>query len=63
VIKGTQQLYAHQMRSYNSYNFSSPPDSVFNILGSNIVLESAINQPDSFWVANRHVPLKEKENA
>lgn len=63
VIKGTQQLYAHQMRSYNSYNFSSPPDSVFNILGSNIVLESAVNQPDSFWVANRHVPLKEKENA
>ncbi len=63
VIKGAQQLYAHQMRSYNNYNFSTPSDSVFDVLGSNIVLESAINQPDSFWVANRHVPLKEKENA
>ena len=63
VIKGAQQLYAHQMRSYNNYDFSTPPDSVFDVLGSNIVLESAINQPDSFWVANRHVPLKEKENA
>lgn len=63
VIKGAQQLYAHQMRSYKKYDFSNPPDSVFKFLGSNIVLESAINQTDSFWISNRHVPLKEKENA
>lgn len=63
LAKGTQPLYAHQLRTYDHYNFSSPPDSVYKQLGSDIVLADAIHKTDTFWVSHRHVPLKEKENA
>lgn len=63
IAKGTQPLYAHQLRTYNNYDFSPQPDSVFKQLGSDIILPEAVNRPDTFWVSHRHVPLKEKENA
>lgn len=63
IAKGTQPLYAHQLRTYDKYNFSSLPDSVFKELGRDITLPNAFNKPDTFWVSNRHVPLREKENA
>lgn len=63
IAKGTQPLYAHQLRTYNNYDFSPQPDSIFKQLGSDIILPEAVNRPDTFWVSHRHVPLKEKENA
>lgn len=63
LAKGTQPLYANQLRTYENYNFSPQPDSIFKQLGSDIILPDAVNKTDTFWVSHRHVPLKEKENA
>ena len=64
VVKGTQQLYAHQLRNYDNYNFNvQNADSVFGLLGALHVLQEATAQPDTFWTHNRPIPLKEKEDA
>ena len=43
VVKGTQQLYAHQLRNYDNYNFNvQNADSVFGLLGALHVLPEAI---------------------
>ena len=64
VVKGTQQLYAHQLRNYDNYNFNvQNADSVFGLLGALQVLPEATVQPDMFWIHNRPIPLKEKEDA
>lgn len=63
VVKGTQQLYAHQLRNYDNYNFNvQNADSVFGLLGALHVLPEATVQPDTFWIHNRPIPLKEKED-
>ena len=64
VVKGTQQLYAHQLRDYDNYNFNvQNADSVFGLLGALHILPEATAQPDTFWTHNRPIPLKEKEDA
>lgn len=64
IVKGSQQFYAHQLRTYNDYKFTiANPDSIFGKLGSLHFDAKAEARPDSFWVNNRHIPLKEKENA
>lgn len=64
VVKGTQQLYAHQLRNYDNYNFNvQNADSVFGLLGALHVLPEATAQPDTFWTHNRPIPLKEKEDS
>ena len=64
VVKGTQQLYAHQLRNYDNYNFNvQNADSVFGLLGALHVLPEATAQPDTFWTHNRPIPMKEKEDA
>lgn len=64
IVKGAQQLYAHQLRNYDKYNFQpEKADSVFNLLGPLHIMPEATAQTDTFWIHNRHVPLKEKENA
>ena len=64
VVKGTQQLYAHQLRNYDNYNFNvQNADSVFGLLGALHVLPEATAQPDTFWTHNRPIPWKEKEDA
>ena len=64
VVKGAQQLYAHQLRNYDNYNFNvQNADSVFGLLGALHVLPEATAQPDTFWTHNRPIPLKEKEDA
>ena len=64
VVKGTQQLYAHQLRNYSNYQFNiQNADSVFGLLGALHILPEATAQPDTFWTNNRPIPLKEKENA
>lgn len=64
LVKGGQQLYAHQFRNYDKYDFN-PPDSetAFNRLGPLHVLPEAALRTDTFWVNNRHIPLEEKETA
>ncbi|MDR1880297.1 MAG: DUF5686 and carboxypeptidase regulatory-like domain-containing protein [Tannerellaceae bacterium] len=63
VVKGSQQLYAHQLRTYSGYDFKvQKGDSIFGLLGQYHILPTADEQPDTFWVNNRHVPLREKEN-
>lgn len=64
VFKGTQQLYAHQIRNYSDYDFDiQEKDSVFDLLGPTHILPEATIRPDTFWTNNRHIPLKEKESA
>lgn len=64
VVKGTQQLYAHQLRDYDNYNFNvQNADSVFGLLGALHVLPEATAQADTFWRHNRPIPLREKEDA
>lgn len=64
IVKGAQQLYAHQLRNYDKYNFDiQNGDSIFGLLGSELILPEATAQTDTFWIHNRHVPLKDKENA
>ena len=38
-------------------------DSIFGLLGPIHELPEATAQTDTFWIHNRHVPLKEKESA
>ncbi|MDL2221498.1 DUF5686 family protein [Parabacteroides sp. OttesenSCG-928-N08] len=64
VVKGGQQLYAHQLRNYDKYSFEvAKRDSVFKLSGPVHEALDATLQTDTFWINNRHVPLKEKENA
>ena len=64
IIDGTQQFYAHNLRSYDNYQFEvANRDSVFGLLGENHIAMKATAQPDTFWVNHRHIPLKEKESA
>ena len=64
IVKGAQQLYAHQLRNFDKYRFDvQNADSIFGLLGSLHELPEATAQTDTFWIHNRHVPLKEKESA
>lgn len=64
IVKGAQQLYAHQLRNYDKYNFNvQNADSVFGLLGQNHILPEAAEQTDVYWTTNRPIPLKDKENA
>ena len=61
-ITGAQELYAHQVKSYDKYKYEvEKRDSIFGLLGSTHQVALDVSQPDSFWVARRHIPLKEKE--
>jgi hypothetical protein len=63
LVQGAQQIYAHQLRNYSGYKFNvEKSDSIFSLLGPVHVLREATEQPDTFWVSNRHVPLNEKED-
>ena len=64
IVKGAQQLYAHQLRNFDKYQFDvQNADSIFGLLGTIHELPEATAQTDTFWIHNRHVPLKEKESA
>lgn len=64
IVKGSQQFYTHQLRNYDKYSFDFvEADSVFGLLGPTHILPEATEQTDTFWIHNRHIPLKEKENA
>lgn len=64
LVKGAQQFYAHQLRTYDKYKFEiENPDSIFKKLGPLHIERMAESRPDTFWVNNRHIPLKEKESA
>ncbi|MDR3269090.1 MAG: DUF5686 and carboxypeptidase regulatory-like domain-containing protein [Tannerella sp.] len=63
-INGGQQLYAHQLRSYDDYQYRvTARDSVFGLQGDIHTIPGVVEQPDLFWTTHRHVPIKEKENA
>ena len=61
-ITGAQQLYAHQVKSYDKYKYEvANRDSIFGLLGSMHQVALDVSQPDSFWIARRHIALREKE--
>ena len=61
-ITGAQQLYAHQVKSYDKYKYEvANRDSIFGLLGSTHQVALDVSQTDSFWIARRHIPLREKE--
>lgn len=64
ILPGTQGLYARRLSTYTKHNFSSPADmSIFSKEGRVIVDEMAEVKPEAFWIDNRHVAVKSKENA
>lgn len=63
LFNRSQQLYAHQMRTYRHYAFEvANRDSVFALAGPLHYQPQATAQADSFWIKNRHIPLDEKES-
>ncbi|MDR1160904.1 MAG: DUF5686 and carboxypeptidase regulatory-like domain-containing protein [Tannerellaceae bacterium] len=63
LFSRSQELYAHQLRTYQGYSFEvANRDSVFGLTGPLHFLPQATAQTDSFWIANRHIPLDEKES-
>jgi hypothetical protein len=63
LFSRSQQLYAHQLRTYQGYRFDvANRDSVFGLTGPLHFLPKATAQTDSFWIRNRHIPLNEKES-
>ncbi len=64
VIPSTQGLYARRVTTYNNFNFSPSDDlSVYGIEGKEFVEVDAQAKPEQFWIDNRHVPVRKKENA
>jgi len=64
VVQGAQQFHAHQLRTYDNYKFEiENPDSIFGQTGPLHIMSGANAREDEFWEENRHVPLKERENA
>jgi hypothetical protein len=63
-VSGGQQLYAHQLRSYENYRDRiAGRDSIFALPGEAHAVAGSLAQPDTFWVKRRHLPVREKENA
>lgn len=61
----SQHLYAHQLRTYNNYDFgmeNAEKDSIFSLSGTIHVQQDATERNDTFWTQSRHIPLKQKEN-
>ena len=63
-MPATQGLYARRMTTYDKFTFTPPDDlSVYDFEGREKVEVDAQAKPEEFWVDNRHVPVKKKENA
>jgi hypothetical protein len=63
-VEGAQQMYAHQLKSYDKYSYEiANRDSIFRLLGETHAVALDVSQPEVFWVNYRHIPIKEKENA
>lgn len=64
VLPSTQGLYARRMTTYSKFSFTPPDDlSVYDFEGRERVEVDAQAKPEEFWVDNRHVPVRKKENA
>lgn len=63
VAEGTQEIYAHQLRSYENYRLDRVDDNdVFSLAGDAHSAEN-IQISDSLWSTQRHMPLSEMENS
>ena len=61
-VTGAQELYAHQVKSYDKYSYEiANRDSIFRLLGNTHQVALDVSQPDAFWETHRHIPLNEKE--
>jgi hypothetical protein len=64
LFKGLPEVQVNQFRSYKNYNLTIWDQTIFEKSESKIAQdENIINKSDTFWAANRHVPMKEKETA
>ena len=64
IMPATQGLYARRITTYDKFTFTPPDDlSVYDFEGREKVEVDAQAKPEEFWVDNRHVPVKKKENA
>ena len=64
LISNTQGLYARRINTYRKYNFDPPQDmGIFKEKERIIIEDDAEMKPEEFWVDNRHVPVRTKENA
>lgn len=64
LFKGLPEVLVNQYRSYKDYTFDAWSSSNFEISEMKIAKnEDIIIKSDTFWAANRHVPIKQKETA
>ena len=64
ILKGSKELYAHKLRSYDKYRYDvQNADSVFGLAGEVRTLPLASRMTDDYWIKNRHTPLLAKESA
>jgi hypothetical protein len=62
AAQGVPRIYAHQVRSYDRYDFTSDADSIFSLSGDMHILPCAEIQTDTFWRQSRPIPLPERED-
>ncbi|MDR3138020.1 MAG: DUF5686 and carboxypeptidase regulatory-like domain-containing protein [Tannerellaceae bacterium] len=62
ATKSVPRIYAHQVRSYDGYDFNPDADSVFALSGDMHILPLAEAQTDTFWRQARPFPLRERED-
>lgn len=64
IMPATQGLYVRRLTTYKGFDFNAPEDlTVFNFDGRERTTDDALVKPEAFWVDNRHVPVKQKENS
>ncbi len=62
LFKGLPEVLVNQFRSYRNYDFNVWNNSIFETSEIKIAQnENIVNKSDTFWAANRHIPIKEKE--
>lgn len=61
LFNGIPELLLQRIRTYRDYNFGYQNDSIFFITADIEADEQETSKSDDYWIANRHIPLKQKE--
>ena len=64
LFKSMPEVLVNQYRSYKDYRFDAWDNAVFETSENKIYYnDDVFNKPDTFWLAHRHVQIKQKEVA
>ena len=59
----SQGVYARRTNSYRKHSFREPDEEVFKQEAPSLALPEAKYREDDYWKENRHIAIREKENA